>query len=624
MGAQNVTNSIIRATAHSFNSFRDEKAITFTSYILSSHNRVMPKLDSQDKWPNIDGFLEVQDDAGELIGKLEAQVKTLPPKHNLKYPCPVSLLAYAEDVAISPVLLLLVDNITKKIYWLHLSKHFVKNLDHKKNKETKTINIIESQYFSERTRRYIDDWIGIILYYKTVFSEYEENKDKYDLLLNLPNEAIGQTNDDIVQIHQFLDEINYLLDHDFNIVKKIWYPNHWKIGIAIYDSKPSSISFALYPIPFNRNDAQIKYVNNALHKIQSNYYSVHTKINPILENPREHAYKLIYDRIKKILEYRILDHAVDSNLATEFIFSFVDKFHRQMGLETKDTYNIEEISFAFYKFLPLWVEEAVNFIVEKKRNGMERISDCLSRNRYGIKMPFFDPNSLAINIIRDEHDFVVQRVRERLQSGYTAGKFYPIGNNEFGFNIFVESLTFIKSKGIEVVKRLYKSKDWERLMTHEGWIYNIWSSRDLQYNLELFWNNVIIAYDEIVKLNFNNIARELSFYREANKFFVWHSTKESYTNFGDVPTYGMCFLKGSGPKVIRILSEEKGQELAEAIENQLQRGIVQFEGVNYELYKGTYIVHSCLRFIYDDYPMLDFIYSLLKDRLKEYFEKQFR
>lgn len=619
-----MTDFDVTAAAHCLNSFRDEEAIAFASYILSSHKRVMPKLDSQDKWPNIDGFLDVQGEDGRQVGKLEAQVKTLPLKHNLKFVCSTALLAYAEEVAIPPVLLLAVDLTAKKIYWMHLSRQYVRSLNYRKNKDTKTIDLIRSQYFDGTIKSYIDDWIGIILDYKIKFREYEENKDNYDLLLSVSNEAIGQTDDNIIPIHQFLDKLNHLLDYDFNIVKKIWYPKHWKVGIAIYESKPSSISYALYPIPFNKNDVQIKKVNKVLHEqlqTQADFFSVYIQQNPILKNPGEHAYELIEEKIEKTLEYRILDHAADSNLATEFIFSFIDKFHKQLGLEIRDIYTIEEINFAFHKFLPLWIEETAKLIVEKERNGKKVISDCLSTDRYGIRSRFFDPDSLASNILGDEKSIVAQRVLMRMQKGDNIGRLYPIGNRKFGFNIFMESLAFLKVKNINVIQRLYKSRDWERLKAHGSWVYNIWSPADLQYNLNLFWHNLLSAYENIVELNFGSIAKDLSFYRETNKVFVWHSIKETYINGNDAPTYGMCFLKGNGENALSVLSIDKGQELAKIYQNQSHKRVIQFNGDTYELCEGTNLVYSNLRFIYDEFPMLDFIYSILRDRLKDYFKK---
>ena len=43
-----------------------------------------------------------------------------------------------------------------------------------------------------------------------------------------------------------------LLDHDFSIVKKVYYPNTWKLGIAYAEYKPNALSYLLYPIQISR------------------------------------------------------------------------------------------------------------------------------------------------------------------------------------------------------------------------------------------------------------------------------------------------------------------------------------------------------------------------------------
>jgi hypothetical protein len=49
----------------------------------------------------------------------------------------------------------------------------------------------------------------------------------------------------------FLDEYNRLLDYDLGIVKKVYYPNAWKLGIAYAAYEPKALSYLLYPIPTN-------------------------------------------------------------------------------------------------------------------------------------------------------------------------------------------------------------------------------------------------------------------------------------------------------------------------------------------------------------------------------------
>jgi hypothetical protein len=100
---------------HNETNFKDVEAISLASYIISasSKSRIIAKIDSVDKWPNVDGYVELQD-GNLLVGKLEVQVKSYDVGQSETYPCPVSFLAYIDLVAIAPVLLFLVDRKVKK------------------------------------------------------------------------------------------------------------------------------------------------------------------------------------------------------------------------------------------------------------------------------------------------------------------------------------------------------------------------------------------------------------------------------------------------------------------------------------------------------------------------------
>lgn len=112
--------------SHSKTSFTDKQSISLIENILTTHKRVMPQLSSIDKWPNIDGHLEVQDSDNNLVGRLFVQAKTLPPNHKNKFRCPISFFSSCE---IDPILLFGVDNQNKKVYWRYFDSQIIKNID---------------------------------------------------------------------------------------------------------------------------------------------------------------------------------------------------------------------------------------------------------------------------------------------------------------------------------------------------------------------------------------------------------------------------------------------------------------------------------------------------------------
>lgn len=158
-----ILNREVTHSNHSENSFLDEESISLIRHILAKHKRIMPYIDSQDKWPNIDGYLEVQDENKRLLGKIEVQIKTLPKQHNLKFECPMKFIHYCSNVATLPVLLLLVDNFAEKVYWININEEFISQLTYTSIQKHKTISLKEEQYFDKNTKKYINCWEQIVI-----------------------------------------------------------------------------------------------------------------------------------------------------------------------------------------------------------------------------------------------------------------------------------------------------------------------------------------------------------------------------------------------------------------------------------------------------------------------------
>lgn len=147
---------------HHKNNYKDVEAIGFVNYILGKHRRAIPKLDAVDKWPNIDGTIELQDVKNSLIGKFEAQVKSLSKGHNYKYPIPVPFISYCDTVALLPVLFLLVDNEAEKVYWIYMNKGLIRNTNYEMNTTSVTVQIDKNNYFDKNNKNYLDDWEKIL------------------------------------------------------------------------------------------------------------------------------------------------------------------------------------------------------------------------------------------------------------------------------------------------------------------------------------------------------------------------------------------------------------------------------------------------------------------------------
>ena len=158
----------MKVKSHNQENFKDAQSVSLLTNILTSHGRVMPDLKHIDKWPNIDGSLEFHDVNKNLLGKFEAQVKTLPRNHNFKINCPLTFIEYCKLVPTIPVFLLGVDNSESKIYWLLIDDSFINNLNINNNKTSKQIQLNNNKFISKDNRDYIQDWERILIINVTI------------------------------------------------------------------------------------------------------------------------------------------------------------------------------------------------------------------------------------------------------------------------------------------------------------------------------------------------------------------------------------------------------------------------------------------------------------------------
>lgn len=604
--------------SHSMSSFTDKQSISLIENILTSHKRVMPRLSSIDKWPNIDGFLDVQDCNNLVVGRLFVQAKTLPFNHNYKLACPISFFSNCE---INPTVLLGVDNKNKKVYWLYFDSGVINKLDLKKNNYKKTITFKKEQFFDENKRDYIFAWERIVKDNRTKFQNYDELKTAYEILSQSSNKALGKVNQDFVKLHIFLDTLNNLMEREFLVVKNIFYPNTWKIGIACYEYKSSLLSYALYPVNLNKNDVQIKQVDKSLHELlvkQGLGFSAHFVENPIESQPKAYAKKIIEPKVLCLLENKLLNHTGSNFLAKEFIFAFVDKFHIQLGLPKKETYKLHELELAFYKHLPLWVEEAAKFMASViKRSGKEGLKDYPV---WGIMekggQAYFDPAFMICGIMEDKIKEVARIVSERLKDEKVKLQNWQMGNRELPFGIFDGFFTFLKSTQQKEISRPYKPKDNSRLSIGPL-VYNLFSKKDAEYNLEIFFKHLSNAYNQILDNNFPLLKNELSLFGNADKIIITFSLKDQYKTGQDFPTYQMFYLKtknGGGAQSIDIVTGKTAEKFKNL---DGRKKVIDYNKKKYNIVPGR---AGILDFIYEDIPMLGFIYETLNYKLKDYFE----
>lgn len=579
---------------------------------LLNHDKVKSDLKKRDKYPNVDGYLELVDETRTPVGKLEVQVRKLPDGATPKLDIELSLLGYAESSTCNPVLVIGVDTKDKKAYWIDTC--YIESIT-KPGEGQKYVRITfpDQNIIDGKATTYLSRWGKIVKGHKAKLEDYADLKKDYDLLVKKATPLLGIHKAEFHNLHTFLDELNGLLDGKFQLVKKVYYPNSWKVGLTYYEYGERSLGYSLYPIPLDKNDVQIKEIDKELRGEFGNYTG-HYAENPIKSRPLDYAHSIIENNILNILNNKRLVDGVDEFLAQEYVISFIDKFYMQLGFGEKDLYTIDEVEKAMRIHLPFWVDEAIKFMVEVKRNGVITPLDCLSKD-----LQYYDPQSFSFQILKEEIVEIEKRVQARIRNGEIIPNL-PINNDKFPVEKVDSFFDLLKSRGFKEIKRIYAPKDYERNKERSSFVWNVFSPEALERNLNTFFENLPRAYNNIIKANFPKLADDLPLFRGASRVIAIFDGKEEYLSSRDAPTIKLYCLRMEEPEDLKIEIYRKDSEAIPKISHENFEKALEMDGKKYKLVLES---SGILDFIYKDLPMYEFIYENLEKNMQDYFYKRF-
>jgi hypothetical protein len=592
------------------NTDEQETLAVDTFKILVEHKRVRMDIKERDKYPNTDGYLELVDDNRSPIGKLEVQIRTFH-GDTPKLQCPLSLFDYSE-ITCNPVLLVGVETDRKKAYWIHVTRGLLDKMSLNADQRTVTISFPIGNTISENDDAYVEEWVKIAESYKSRMKRYPQLENLYNELSKKSNPAVGAESTEFSDIHAFLDKVNGLLEDEFGIVKRIFYSDSWKIGLAYSNYEDRAVTYTLYPIHLKRNDVQIKRFDAPLQmhlQGEGLTFRGYGGENPIKSRSQDHAIEIVENDVLSILEHRLLKHH-NEFLARELIFAFMDRFGEEMGFEQKDTHPFADVERAFFQHLPLWIEETMKLIVETKRNGI------VSPYQLFYGKEYIDPDMLMRQTTEQERTQIKETVTKRVLSGNRA-KVVPIGNRRIPFRVLVESLRFLSTKQCAEIERPYLRKDYSRLQGGKGWIWNVFSPEMVEANLRIFLENLPTVYADLVSLNFPQLAEEIPLFDGASLAIALFEAKETYTSYQDSPKIEFYFLKSEDHDLQIELYNKGSDQIPPCLSFDSLGKDLEIKGRKYRMVSGR---SSILDFIFEDLPMLGFVYKELTTELRDYFD----
>ena len=549
---------------------------------------VKPDIKERDKTPNVDGYLEIVNEKQVPLGKLEVQIRKIP-KGSTSYSCNIELFAYSEKTSL-PVLLICVDVDNKKAYWKHIQRSMAVGKE-----AQKTVTVVFSMPEEiDGSLLYLSKWTSIAADYSDRIKNFEIIKSQLEEVSKYISPLRGLDNKSVAVLQLFIDELNRLLDSEYTIVKRIFFKDIWKIGIAIHSFTDEKISYSLFSIRTGHTDSLIKSIDLSTAEIFKNgpygFMSFWGR-NEIKENPRKEARKLVYSRLEEILRNKMLSIA-NEFLCTEYLFYFIDEHLISLGLEKKDSYTVEELQFALQVYLPRWCLVALKHV------------------KYPKHLDHIDPGLLKMLLgtaaSKEVHEKTVESIRERIPMPP-----FFIGGLFFSFKTVYEALSYFTENKYGKINRIYRQRNpkiWENRTSN--FIWEGYSQADLNYNALVLLNNFEKVFNDFIKINSFDPA-QYNLFNKYDKVIFIHELKEEYQDkeFPGLRTYYLKLTEGSpeATKVECLNVRDFNIKVSSG-------DIIQFKNNKYK-------VECCAARIADFFflrtPMLFLVYEALKDRVKE-------
>lgn len=316
---------------------REEKSILFLENIFVE-SRVKTHLSKNDKTANIDGYLELLDEEMRFIGKMAVQVKTVPKKYQgkNKSPCPTSLFGFAESTA-EDVFIIAVDHSRKIALWKHISRSLIQdNADKGKQKSI----IVSFERSEELFDNNLEDTISRLMHivrtdvklFDSIPQLLTENEDLRQKLVSFQNSAFSINTAEVSNVQLFVDSLNKLLDNEFSYIKRLFYPQMWKRGVAIFEYIDSELSYALYSIKYGENSLLFKELPIDEMKNFRDFSSRNCIENAIKMHPVRLSVELIKLDVDRFLKnQRVLP--LQYEFVNEYIIDFVDENWRSLKID---------------------------------------------------------------------------------------------------------------------------------------------------------------------------------------------------------------------------------------------------------------------------------------------------
>ena len=470
---------------------------------LLNRQFVKGDINVMDKTPNWDGILELLDEQNSGVGKIEVQLKTLRSEfvNDPKQQCGEAFFSYCLTAAL-PVLLVVVDKENEKAYWRQIDAVTLQEVKQNIKGESYLLSVPIENCLDGTDQRYLSEWrkrakeaSNKVWNFDSETKKKQELEEKLSVLhsnlqnpVNLPPHALRE-------IHEFLDEYNYILDKEFGSVKQIIYPDYWKIGMGVIQYGFGNISFILFPVEYDKSQLLIKEVEEGY-----DYMTEMRDGNVLLWTGKEdneditvnrvaYSYKLVEDQVMRIAgAYNF--PLRDIVLANEYLISFIDKYQQYLNLEkNQETYSLKDVKYLLYSVIPMLAATTHNY------------ADWVVKHDHSIDS--YDGYRAG-----EGHKKQMAEAIKKIDQGYQPKVSVTVVSQRYNIELIHFYIGLLESKGIAVARRQYKIGMRDEKMYNVP-LWKTWNREVLWQNVQNFYSQFYKLYKDYIRTHFLNIQQHL-------------------------------------------------------------------------------------------------------------------
>lgn len=399
---------------------------------------------TRDKYPNIDGTIELVDEYQVPIGKFDIQLRSIP-KDQTSYLCETSLVAYSTSSTL-PVLLICVDSANKYAYWKHINAA----MPEFKSKETQkgfTIHFSTASDGIDQTGTYIQKWIEITRDYQERIAQYPMVSSQVANKLELKGIDAG----DRELFQRYVDTVNGLFDRDFVAVKELRFPGTWKLGVGILSSDQFYFRYQIYKVPYGDPLPLVcRFERDFLLTDEWGPNVICDILTPrkAIIDPSESGRDFVLREVRNVIE-KVALPIYGEMLSADILIAFVDKYYRLIGVSPNaDHYLLQDLAYALNQHLVKMGAAIVKKIAPGGAAGL------------GIDLDWFS-------------DYLVKSKIEPIAPSQ-ASVYFSFVSRYFPVRAAFDSLRYLLANGITEIDRPFGRRDRE-LSPGGNWVWSGYS-----------------------------------------------------------------------------------------------------------------------------------------------------